>query len=64
MSKDEWQGEHNPVTDSWYPTIFFYDIVNNKTRWEIFGAEYFVEIDLKKKVTVVTNEVWVELDKN
>lgn len=39
MSKDEWDGSDNKVSDCWYPTIFFYDIFSNKTRWEIFGAE-------------------------
>ena len=31
--------EGNCVTECWYPTIFFYDLKQNRTVWEIFGAE-------------------------
>lgn len=53
----------NKVVDSWYPTIFFYDLTKNRVVWEIFGAEVFIEIDMFKKVKVLTNEIWIELNK-
>ena len=54
--------EANPSEESWYPTIFFFDLKQNKVVWEIFGAEVFIGIDLFKKVTVLTNEIWIEID--
>ena len=35
----------NPVSECWYPTIFFFDLKKNKVVWEIFGAELFIDID-------------------
>ena len=29
----------NTIENCWYPTIFFYDLDENKVVWEIFGAE-------------------------
>ena len=54
--------EANPSEESWYPTIFFFDLKQNKVVWEIFGAEVFIGIDFFKKVTVLTNEIWIEID--
>ena len=28
----------NPVDKCWYPTVFFYDIFENRTLWEVFGS--------------------------
>lgn len=52
----------NPASDNWYPTIFFFDLREKRVVWEIFGAEIFIGIDINKKVTVLTNEIWVEID--
>jgi len=30
------------VRPCWYPTIFFYDLNENRTIWQIFGAEQFI----------------------
>lgn len=51
----------NAVTECWYPTIFFHDLVENRIVWEIFGAEQFISVDSSKKVTVLTNEIWTEI---
>ena len=60
MSKESEDIEDNPVEPCWYPTIFFYDLRKDKVVWEIFGAELFIQIDKKLKVTVLINEVWKE----
>ena len=39
-SKDENEDNRpNTIENCWYPTIFFYDLDENKVVWEIFGAE-------------------------
>ena len=48
------------MSDSWYPTIYFYDIESNQVVWEIFGAEQFININ-KDGVTLLTNEIWNKL---
>ena len=63
MVSPEADESENQVRDCWYPTIFFYDLTLNKTVWEIFGAEVFIEIDKQKNVMVLTNEIWNEIDK-
>ena len=52
----------NPVTDSWYPTTYFYDVYRQRVVWEIFGASQFISKD-KQSVTVLTNEVWSKITK-
>ena len=59
-SKENEGIEENPAKKCWYPTIFFYDLRKDKVVWEIFGAEQFIHIDRKNRVTVLTNEVWIE----
>lgn len=46
------------VSECWYPTIFFFDLDRQRVVWEIFGAEKFIGMDKKKKVSVLTNEIW------
>ena len=60
----EYVGGKNPVTESWFPTMFFYNLHEDKVEWEIFGAEQFVAIDSFKKVTVLTNEIWNEINRD
>ena len=38
--------DSNTIEQCWYPTIFFYDLRENKIVWEIFGAEIFVGVDI------------------
>ena len=60
-SKDQQDGEEPPnVTKSSYPTIFFFDLDQNRTVWEIFGAEKFISIDKFRRVYLLTNEIWTE----
>lgn len=52
-------GTSNPVSKSWYPSIYFYDVKKGMIVWEIFGAEQFIDICADtKEVKVLTNEIW------
>ena len=61
FSSQEECASKNSFSDSWFPTIFFYDLKNDKVDWEIFGAELFINIDGRHKVTVLTNEIYTEI---
>lgn len=64
-SKDQTDGMSPPnVIKSSYPTIFFFDLDLNRTKWEIFGAEQFIDIDKQRRVSVLTNEIWTEENTN
>ena len=68
-SKDEHHHSNsfeNTVSESWYPTIFFYDLEQNCTIWEIFGAEQFIRVSASKKggkVKYLTNDLWTQSSK-
>ena len=48
--------------ECWYPTTFFYDLEQNCTIWEIFGAEQFIRIK-NKRVNYLTNDMWRMISK-
>ena len=58
-SKD-YEGGDNKVSESWYPTIYFYDLDQHRVVWEIFGAEQLIALDKHKRVVVLTNEYWTD----
>lgn len=62
IAKNNDGANSNQVTSNWYPTIFFYDLFQNKVVWEIFGAEQFISIDKSNNILVLTNEIWTEKD--
>ena len=55
------QLEDNSVDDSHYPTVFFYDLDQNRTVWEVFGSHQFIKIDASRKVYLLTNEFWSKI---
>ena len=50
------------ITTVEYPSIFFYNLTDQKVEWEILGAEVFICLDDDGKVFYLTNEAWAELD--
>ena len=48
--------------DSWYPTIYFYDMEKGKIVWRIFGAEIFLKINHKQNAMVFSNRIWTKLN--
>ena len=43
----------------WYPTIYFFNITEQKTEWEIFGAEAFIaHIQKDDDVMYLKNDAW------
>ena len=53
-----WEGE-NPISDSWFPSIYFYDLMQRKVRDCIYGAEIFVKAELGT-VQFVANDYFAE----
>ena len=47
----------NEVSECWYPSVFFFDLDEKRTLWEVFGCDQFIKV-FKKKSYVLTNEFW------
>ena len=56
------RADYNGVAECWYPNIFFYDLEQNMTIWEIFGAEQFIRMK-NKRVNYLTNDMWRMISK-
>ena len=55
--KKEGYWEKNTVEECKYPTVFFYDPVEGRTIWEIFGAGQFI-CALSSRKSVLVHNWW------
>lgn len=53
---------HSRYKQSWYPTVYFYDLKAQKMAWEVLGADQFVAIR-NKTCTFLRNEIWSKLNR-
>ena len=44
--------------NSYYPSLYFYNIETNVVEWEILGAEIFINFNNDGDVIYLTNEAW------
>ena len=48
----------------YYPSIFFFNLLEQKVHWQIEGAEIFIGIHDKNKVYYMTNQIWQIKDRS
>ena len=51
------------VQDYYCPSIFFYNLSNQKIDWIIEGAEIFIKLQ-ENKVYYMTNSIWQEMNES
>ena len=50
------------MVESWYPTVYFYDMEEGRIFWWVHGGEAFVKMTSKPRAMVLSNRIWTKLD--
>ena len=64
LSENSDQAEDGQVTvqECWYPTVYFYDLNQDKVTWKVQGMEAFISLTSCRKAYFFTNKIWKSLN--